>query len=455
MNPMTELLRQYAVESGELPVVEPVQATVAEVIAEHATSEVPGENVPEKLDHAAKAEYIADQLDELADRAEELADEDKTYAEKVVSVESMHREFGTIMVANQLELKAASFESAMSDEARITGLAADARRTAKLMRGLSNDLSDFSSEGKILQFIRRDATRLAEAVSSLNSAKRGFQNASEKIKEGAVVIKHDGIRRFMTQDNKELNGGIEHAVQADVAWVEAANRTCDEIYQVLMSGVTKLGSGQVQAPSLPNVSHIATNGYSLLGSHAVTAETNESGFHVPKFKYLTAGVHHGKSVGRVIVEGAAQGVVGHLVGVVGAMAGSLVLGGVGIGAGYLAATTAYHANMSAQREHGSDKQSAAGYKELIAAADKVLSLDHVIKFKIDDDAFDRACKEAEAGIGKLEDAEKVKAAKELLKQYKANFANLARLVDVVYEHAYYLTTGTGQLLEVVTNRYAK
>lgn len=433
---INHLLEQYAIESGEIaaPIEPEAQVTVAEVVAEHAP--LAGETtLPDELAHAEKAEAIADQLDELADRAEELASEDKAYLDQVASTESLHREYGAVMRANQINLPAESFEAAHTDKGRLAGIATDARKAARISRSFADQALDFSAEGKILQFLRRDEAKLAHAGSALRTALHHLNDEAVKVKANPVAIKHNGIARFMHSGGKPVRD-LGAAIHADVAWLNKAAKYIDEAQHAL-TNIAKGGSGHV-----PSAAGLAVTGGGLLGEHSVIVGSKEKdGIEIPTFSYKSEHkLQVGAAVGSYIVSSLDVG-------------GMVFLGGLAVGAAVPAFANAMaadgavtkavqHASNAAvihntvsrydEKVNQSNLVSAAGYNDMVKSIQDVLALDSHLKLKLDDDAFASAVASSEK-----------KAA------LKAAYGSLAHLADVVYEHAYYLTISMGTVAEKV------
>lgn len=162
-----DYLMQLAIESGEVAPEEEVE--VSDVLSEELDHHHHHKAGIDMVEHAELASDIAEQLDEVADKAEELASQDQEYARNEVSVESLHRQFQCIMTANDLSFKATSYSCESSNEGRLEGLTKDARRTAKIIRNYREENLDYSQEGAIMQFLRRDASRLQRANLALKT----------------------------------------------------------------------------------------------------------------------------------------------------------------------------------------------------------------------------------------------------------------------------------------------
>jgi hypothetical protein len=233
---IAKALQGLALESGE--VVEDAVGEFHDSLGELLVSESQVAQEPtitDQVNDAAKASDVTEQLDELAVRADEVAAIESP-AVAQVAVESLHREFKTIMRANQLPFEASSFESVYSIEGQAKGLGQDARRVAGYSRSVAAELRGHSQEaGTIVQTIRRDASRLIEANGVLTRAIPAVQHISESLKEHPVRINHSGSALFLTVDGKPaLNA--KTAVDQEVAQLHKLHDAIVEAFQVVLAG---------------------------------------------------------------------------------------------------------------------------------------------------------------------------------------------------------------------------
>lgn len=445
MSDLNSLLRDYAIESGELVVPEVISSgdALAEVLNDELeVAREPG--LAQKLEHADKAEAIAEQLDVLADRAEAQAAEDVTEVNAAVaqvSVESMHREFGAIMVANGLELKAASFESASDVKSQLIGLAKDARATSAVVTGFSEQIRDLSTEGAVMQFLRQDKARLAKAHTALTAAASELNSKKGELSKEPVIVHHDGLKRFLIASGAPVTS-VKGAIEHDVQWVKKAaaqvTKLAGEIGAALGSAHGE-GDHAAVVTKLQGIAAGAGSGLeaSLLGNHTVSGGKRGGGEKgdgkAAAFAYVVGGF---KSIPR----GIAIALGGMAVG---------AIAGATLGAGALVATAvatnvAQNVNIAdkmhkdyKKRVEGTDAKSVAGANDLVAIAKDVGALDNAL-------SLDSVL---EAAAAKLEGAPAdVKAAG------KKALASLGKVADVTYEHAVYLTVKTAQLVSAAASK---
>lgn len=445
MSDLNSLLREYAIESGELVVPEVISSgdALAEVLNDELeVAREPG--LAQKLEHADKAEAIAEQLDVLADRAESQAAEDVTEVNAAVaqiSAESLHREFGAIMVANNLELKAASFESATDTKSQLIGLAKDARATSAVVTGFSDQIRDLSTEGAIMQFLRQDKARLAKAHTALTAAAGELNSKKGELSKEPVVVHHDGLKRFLIVSGAPVTN-VKTAIDHDVQWVKKAAAQVTKLAGEISAA---LGSAHGEGDHAAAVTKLAGIGSgvgsgleaSLLGNHTVSGSKRGGGEKgdgkAAAFAYVVGGF---KSIPK-----------GILIALGGMAVGAVAAATVGIGgvaAAAAATNVAQNINVGSsihkdykKRVEGTDAKSVAGANDLVAIAKDVGALDNAL-------SLDTVL---EAAAAKLEGAPAdVKAAG------KKALASVGKLADVVYEHAVYLTVKSAQLVSAAAGK---
>jgi hypothetical protein len=444
MTDLNSLLRDYAIESGEL--VLPVEMSSGDALAEVMNDELEIAREPglsAKLEHADKAEAIAEQLDVLADRAEEQAAVDQTEVSAAVaqvSAESMHREFATIMSANNLELKAASFEAAEDVNGQLVGLAKDARATSKVVTGFADNIRDLSTEGAIMQFLRQDKARLAKARTALQSAGAELTAKKGDLAKTPVLIHHDGLKKFLIVKGEPVHNA-KAAIESDIQWLHkaagAVNKAASEIGAALASAHGE-GDHSAVVTKLQGIGAGLTTGLEahLLGNHEVTGAKRSGGEKGGVNWYINYQIANFKTLPKnfaVMVGGTA---VGAVVGAaVGGIAGAAVGGVGGLAAGSIKAqanTNAKHAELQA-KDQASDAKSLAGMGDLQAIIKDLVALSSATDFSMDGNV--------EAAGEKFEGAPAdVKAAG------KKALSAVSKLADTVYEHAVYLTVKAAQLV---------
>lgn len=441
MSDLNSLLRDYAIESGELVIPEVISSgdALAEVMNDELEiAREPG--LAEKLEHADKAEAIAEQLDVLADRAEAQAAVDQTEVSAAVaqvSAESMHREFATIMGANGLELKAASFESATDVAGQLAGLSKDARMTASVVRNFAGDIRDLSTEGAIMQFLRQDKARLIKAHSALSAAAGELNTKKGELSKEPVIVHHDGLKKFLIVSGQPVTN-VKTAIDHDIQWLKKAeaqvNKLAAEIGAALGSAHGE-GDHSAVLTKLNAIAGEAGTGLEahLLGNHEVSAAKRSGG---EKIEGKTAAISY--------VVGGFKAIPSSILiaigGTVGMMAGAAVAGAAGVVAASVAHTAAQYANTGKKvmkeydkRTQSTEAKSICGANDLVAIAKDLGTLSSATNFSMDGSV--------EAAGEKLEGAPAdVKAAG------KRALSAVSKLADTVYEHAVYLTVKTAQLV---------
>src|SRR5690606_2399006 len=179
------------------------RVTVTEVVADELAV-AHDDKVVDKIDHAEEADRLAYQLEELAERARKVAEQDKAYASEE-SCEALHREFSAIMTATGIGIRASSFESEFHPARRTQALVKDAERVSALIRSQGVQSLDYSPEGAIMQFLRRDQSRLSKARVALKGAVVEYD--AIKNHEGddkPIVIRNAGVARLLTQKGKPV-----------------------------------------------------------------------------------------------------------------------------------------------------------------------------------------------------------------------------------------------------------
>lgn len=450
MSDLNSLLRDYAIESGEL--VPAVEISAGDALADVMNDELEVARAPDladKLEHADKAEAIAEQLDVLADRAEAQAGEDQSEVSAAVaqvSAESLHREFATIMAANGLELKSHSFESAADVKGQLLGLAKDARATSKVVTGFAGDVRDLSTEGAIMQFLRQDKARLAKARTALQSAGAELTAKKGDLAKTPVLIHHDGLKKFLIVGGEPVHDA-KAAVVHDIQWLHkaagAVNKAAGEIGAALASAHGE-GDHSAVVTKLQGIGAGLTSGLEakLLGNHEVTGAKRSGGEKGAMNWYINYQIANFKTLPKnfaIMVGGAAVGAVGGaaIAGVAGAVGGAAV----GLVAGSVKAqknTNDKHAELQAKDQH-SDAKSLAGMGDLQTIIKDLVALSSATDFSMDGNV--------EAAGEKLEGAPAdVKAAG------KKALSAVSKLADVVYEHAVYLTVKSAQLVSSAASK---
>lgn len=428
------ILNNLALESGamedETPVME-LEETVGDLIEENSQQESPAD----MIEHAGKAREIADQLDEVADRADELADEDERYSE--LSTESLGREFNTIMSAHGLLYKAHSFESAMSNKARIAGISNDARRTAKDLRANANVIDSLSTEGALLDLFRDKDKLLQKAQISLAGSEAAIKTNISKLKTDGVVINHSGLAMFLSKDFTEVLD-LKAAITEDVAYINGVEAFVNE----RITALSNLSASDTSI-SFGNEGSVNTI-ESMSGMMLSKGRTLMGNKGVYRFNYLPEVASPGqfgkvKTWGKLaagmaavpVVAGAAMGltpVIGLVGAVVLAFASSGTLGGV---------TGRSIVNQS-------DFKSVASADSISAMVQSVSSLKRYSK---QDGIY--------STIDQLEAKLKTELKSTNTSVYKAAMDEISKVkksLTIINSHSFYLTTKLAQLLDYTASK---
>lgn len=464
MSTLNDYLTQYAIEAGEIrPEDEPMDIGVGEVMADE--TQYAGQNsASDMVAHAEKADYIADQLDELAQRADQLADEDHAHLRNEVSVEALHREFNAVMRANDFQFKASSFECEFSDVGRLKGISRDSRRVASTVRGFRDDLMDLSQEGAILQWLRGDKSRLKQARDSLDRSAGSFKKIKESLKEKPVVINNNGLALFLTKDMAAVDD-LKKAIDGDVNYLNQAfkvvNGGCEALMkaadEIKKGGADKYKSGQLVA----GINAVETKTGGLLGSHTIKSSGKDDfgefkGLAFPDFSRSSEHKITGKAIAKSIGWTLANYIGWSIVigtGLSLVVMGGAVTGGIAGAAAAAKASVAVAPVLQAARNiasirsglkaaseemNSSNKKSVSSIDELFSAIEGIKGLEQQLNFKMADVDFK----------AKLEGIEDKAAVKALEKAW----GRIASLADEIYEQAIYITTMTATLLETTVNK---
>lgn len=170
------------------------------------------------IGHAEQARDIADDLSDIAERAEDLAEQDAVYAE--ASVESLAREFSTIMKAHKLQYAASSFESEIVTGKRAVGLAKDARRAAHDLRVKADTITDLSNEGWLTDLFKSKDKLIAEANNVIKAETGKLKARTKEFKEKGVALSHNGLRVFLTRGGNEITD-FKKELETDAKWLES------------------------------------------------------------------------------------------------------------------------------------------------------------------------------------------------------------------------------------------
>jgi hypothetical protein len=468
-----DFLENLAFESGAVEPESPTNADLVEVLAEDAAAPAPG--VVETLDTAEATADIAEQLEELAERAEAVAEkaaeEEKEQGGvsevSVVSTESMHREFATIMRANKLNLPATSFESAGSDKERLVGLARDCRRVAEINRGLRAQMLDYSSEGAIMRFLRSDESRLEKARGALITATTRLKSDFGDLKSSPVMIKNQGLARFMTREGVPVRD-LVRAIQAESGYLGKVHDAAVAAAQALSAAADQLAAGKFALDEHKLATMKLAGGLNELGSpigfmmgnHTLRAEITAgplAGLTAPKFSRVGETQVRGKDIAWGLFGGFVGGLQAN------AVSGLLILGGMALGAAplFVAAGAVQAAKKPWMIINGvktyfnsadsSELRSQASANDLLNAIQQVLGYERYVTYKLDAETIQAKIKAARGATAGL-DAEQKKAVSKVCEALETSLSRLVRLADCVYEQALYTTTMMATLVDSAVNK---
>lgn len=415
---MQDLMKQLSMEADELAASE---AGVTSDMFEEMSDEEPRETATDMVAHADKAQFVADQLDDLADKAEEIAQEDKEHMLNEVSTEAMSMVYRNIMASNGLDLRATSFEANYDHLGKMRGLAQDARASAKQMHGLHDSILDFSPEGKFFSFLRMDKLKLKKAYDDVIQSKNRLGNVDKKpVRSKLLQPRLYGIAYRNGRPVKDVS--VE--ILKDVDLLIESKKTIETNIKLVNDWISKLKDGQdVKLPELKDSGVLNTP---LLGNRQVNKDSTayNQANRIKDNPIYGSGIAPWKFVTASAIAGGVAGVITASGGAAGGLVPIVLVAGVGI------------------HNHIKDNEQLAstGTSVDLGDIDKVLAgfrkLDTVMsrEFHVDDSIVKQA---KEVG-----NDEAVRAAK---KAYATLYQNL----EMVYEHGFYLITRFGTLLSVM------
>jgi len=453
-------LSQIATESGEVtPDAQEFHEDLNELLLSEAqVAKEP--TITDQVEEASKASDVTAQLDELADRADQVENIDNP-AVAEVAVESLHREFQTIMRANKLPFNASSFESTMVTMAQAKGLASDARRVSGYSRQVTKDLLGYSEEaGSIMQFLRRDKDRLAAAQAVLSKAIPAVQRASERLKENPVHISHAGSARFLTvADKPALN--FKAAVEAEAAQMHKLHDAVAQAASNLLNAAHGLVSNpQASVESLLPAGHFAhlnefATGHHFMGNYTIIG-TADKHSPVVEFRRINENKLQGWSavksiawtplatLGWAFTTGLALYIGGMVTGglipavVAGTALGSAALKVGVVGRGIKSGVDNYNNHVNT-----TDVKSAAGAFDFLTALSELSTIGKMTALDFD------GVKVAEL----LDMAHKAGAPKSTLAIFEDTLGNIGAAADCLYEQAIYDVVEGAKLAAQVTKHF--
>jgi hypothetical protein len=463
MNDIEELLKGYTAESGAIT---PEDTGAVDDAVVHRLDDVTENSLAAEISSAADAGEVADHLDEIGDRAEVLAEANDTLTAEV-AIESLHREFNTVVRAWKLPATAESFESAGSDEGRMRGLARDARRSAEIARECRALTLDFSAEGRIMEFLRRDKAKLESANKALEEAMHMLTPIAAKLREGGVILKHDGFRRFLTVEGKEVND-LDAALHRQTELLthahDAALKGLSEVVSMAKSLLgTNVKAGVANAMNgrhFGELSNVATAKGGLLGNFTINAKDKPG-----KMAHLAVPVFSRSNEHSFSKMGLAKGVgTATWKLFVGSVRHAAIQGAIGQNGNRFAhgVNDALHTASDVdaikkgvdkyhQHVNASKMKSAATYEELVKAAEMVRGYVKFTTDRLNLDDFESALKSARGNTATLTSEEKSDL-KGVCSALEDAAGRIAGLESVVYEQAVYTTTLMASLIKNVVDK---
>lgn len=403
MSKIIDLLNRYSGENQDLTPDTVGEVSFSDVASTDSVYEG-AERASDMIEHAAKAEEIADGLNTLADKAEELADEDRDHIHTEQSLEGMQREFGLLMRIGNLSYKASSFESEMTPVGRAKGMAKDCRRIALSAQSHRNDVLNFSPEGAIMQTLGMDKWRMDSSISGLAEAISHFEKNKAKFDKG-IVFTFEAFYRVMQRANTH-RVDIKTEFGIDEKYVKDASTYITQYLSNLENG---LSSGNI--PEF-DVSKLVTKPSGLLGNREVTTD----------LKYNNNSKASIRAIATTIQGATNSGIVGLIL--IGPFSG-MALAAVGAGVTYRAVK-----DQGANAIH-------ATVQDLIAVARGLIAMRGI----------NTAINTLKKGGVELQ-LKKLKGENpEAYAKGTAEMAKVTKAIEAIYSHSKFLITSVGNLTE--------
>lgn len=457
---IAKALQGLAFESGE--VVEDGPAEFHEALGDLLVSEaqvVREPTITDQVADATKASDVTEQLDELAVRADEVAAIENPVVAQV-AVESLHREFKTIMRANQLPFDASSFESSYSVEGQAKGIGADARRVAGYSRAVGEELRGFSAEaGTIVQTIRRDQARLVDAQAVLAKAIPAVQRISGQLKEHPVVIDHQGIGLFMTVGGAPAIN-FKAAIDTETAQLRKLHDAIVQAIAAVQEGAHAFAANPTAPITqlLPESKFAALNAFAdkhhFMGNHTIVAHASKAS-PVRNFKRVSEHKLQGwnltKSIGWAVMATLGWTIAsGLLISIGGMVTGGLVpvIAASAVGAKVVrygrAAGGIYSGIKNYQNNaNHSEVKSAAGAGDFVHALTELSTIGRMTDIKFGEDA----------AFSSLDVTHKAGAPNATYGAFEDTIGNIATAIDCLYEQALYDVVEGSKMAAQVTKHF--
>lgn len=203
-----DLLKELSQESEEVAAAEQV-LDEGELLDGTPVSGQKESAIKEMMDHAEKARMMSSQLNELADKADEILKEDKEHLVNEITTEAFQMNYRHIMENAGLLDAVVTFESA-NKTSELNYLSNEARKMAIVADNLEARILDYSEEGKIWSFFRRDKAKIANSVAAL-------RRVSDPSKRGLTVTAiHKSHYVFMARGGRPITN-LEAEIKTDVS----------------------------------------------------------------------------------------------------------------------------------------------------------------------------------------------------------------------------------------------
>jgi hypothetical protein len=445
------------------------EVSVSDVLVED-TAAAP--SVTEHFDRIEETQDLSSQLNELADHADAVAraEENGEISSEAafLSTESMNREFNSIMRSAKLPYTASSFEAAGSEAERLSGIARDARRVSSIAMEHVDYLRDYTEEGALLSFLRRDESKLNKAHDQLDQAAKRLQKNIDKLSDRPVKIRNQGFARFMTRNNRQVTD-LAAAIGSEAKYLSNAHDQIESAIKAMGvmsnnlrgSGVLAALNGLSNARPFAAASNLGTDEGYLMGNCTIESSETEGPYPhllIPKYT-RTSGIRvQGKSIGW-----AALGAVG------GAWAGLgwttiIAIGGLAVGlpiitgAAYaarkvviagMAIRGAVNTYNETQDESNTRSQASAG--DMKKVVEMVLGYTRYTNYSVDADLIRANLKAARKNTDGMSSDQK-KQLVEVTLALETSLDRLVRLASQTYEQAYYTTTLSAAIITAACNR---
>lgn len=387
------------------------------------------ESVVQMMGHAEKARDMSRQLTELADKADEILHEDKVHLVNEIATEAFQMNYRHIMEHAELADAVVTFESS-NKVSELNYLSNEARKMAILADNLESRIMDFSPEGKILSFFRRDKAKIKRAMDQL--AKLEDPGKEDR----AVELKHKKAFLFLLRDDKVIEN-LEAEVKKEVEILLQGEKELEEIVDKV-HGLLK--AGKPSSDFKPMKMKIFDE--KLLGSKVFSSTDAKAG------KSLGARVAGGAmqglgalGVGQQLVTFAmlpkayatykgtlaAAGAAGAAV----SMPAFAAIAGAGL---VLSISLAYFGQNIATKEEKVNVEFGDFAKMRTELEKLVKVLNH--------DRFEAKFTEMEKLVNAIED-------KEDKQQYKSLMGAFANVAELIYEHSFFVIENMGTLTKSV------